>query len=466
MPSTEETLANAWNVHQRGNPGQAEQIYRGVLQKEPNNANAWCYWGIAMHDLRQYDRAVQAYENAIRIQPQFPIALNNMGNSLRYLGRVADADAAFQKALDQSPKYFNALRNRGTLHAWTGRIDLAFDYYYQAMKLNQTDAELHRNLGVIHLLQGNFKEGWKEYRYRWQCTEAIQHPYSQPKWNGQPLDGKRVLLYAEQGLGDTLHFIRFANELKKLGARTIAHIQPQLLAILQSCRGIDEMVPNTFRVESSFDYHCSLIDVADVLNIDATNIPASVPYLQASPNLVQYWRGVMANSLPKARLRIGINWQGNPDHQADMFRSFPLQSMVPLAEIEGVQLIRLQKGKGSEQVSRWNHAQRIYCLPEEVDQTSGAFMDTAAILQELDVVVTSDTALAHLAGALGVKTCVVLGFTPDWRWLQYRSDSPWYPTVRLFRQTEIGDWSSTLEEVAESLRNEILDIDRKTVSSS
>lgn len=139
--------------------------------------------------------------------------------------------------------------------------------------------------------------------------------------------------------------------------------------------------------------------------------------------------------------------------------------MAPLAEIDGVQLISLQKGKGSEQLSRWDHAQRVFCLPEEVDQTSGAFMDTAAILQELDVVVTSDTALAHLAGSLGVKTCVVLGFTPDWRWLQYRSDTPWYPSVRLFRQTEIGEWSSILEEVARSLRNELLDIDRNTVSS-
>jgi Flp pilus assembly protein TadD len=454
MPSTEEILQQAWQVHQRGNPSKAEQVYRSVVEKEPRNANAWCYLGIAMHDLKQYAQAVRAYENAIKLQPQFPIALNNMGNSLRYLGRVADADAAFQKALDQSPKYFNALRNRGTLHAWTGRIDLAFEYYHQAMQLNPNDAELHRNLGVIHLLQGNFAEGWREYRYRWQCAEAIQHAYRQPKWSGEPLEGKTILLYAEQGLGDTIHFVRFAKELKKLGAKTIVHIQPQLLAILQSCKGIDELIPNSLRVESPFDYHCSLIDVADVMQIDATSIPCEIPYLTASPNLVQYWQSAWSRSLPHARIRIGIHWQGNADHQADMFRSFPLQCMLPLEKIEGVQLVSLQKGNGTEQLRTWPGKETIFCLPEDVDTTSGAFMDTAAIMRQLDYVVTSDTSIAHLAGALGVQTCIVLGFTPDWRWLQLRPDSPWYPTIRLFRQTEIGEWTTVLQEVANYISNQ------------
>lgn len=454
MPSTEETLQQAWKIHQQGNAAQAEKIYRDVLQREPNHANAWCYWGIAMHDLRRYAQAVQAYENAIRLQPNFPIAWNNMGNSLRYIGRVADADAAFQHALDQSPQYFNALRNRGTLHAWTGRIDLAFEYYYQAMQLNPHDAELHRNLGVIHLLQGNFREGWKEYRYRWQCAEAVQHRYPQPKWNGESLEGKTILLYAEQGLGDTLHFVRFSEILSKKGARTILHIQPQLLAILQQCKGIGELVPNSLQVETPFDYHCSLIDVADILGIDASNIPSQVPYLFAKPSLISFWANGLQRAIPPSPFRIGLNWQGNPDHQADMFRSFPLKSMECLAELDGVQLISLQKGKGTEQLEHWQGKKIIYCMPEEVDQSSGAFMDTAAILHALDYVVTSDTSLAHLAGGMGIKTCLVLGFTPDWRWLQYRSDSPWYPSLRVFRQTAIGEWNPVLQEVAEFLRGE------------
>lgn len=451
MQSSADQLNQAWQIHQRGGIAQAEQVYRSVLQNEPNNANAWCFWGIAMHDLRRYAEAVAAYENAIRLQPIFPIAFNNLGNSLRFLGRVADADKCFETALSQSPGYFNAVRNRGTLHAWTGRIDLAFQYYHEAMQLNPQDAELHRNLGVIHLLNGNFTDGWREYRYRWLCKEAISHPYSQPKWSGQPLQGKTILLYAEQGLGDTIHFARFAAVVKSLGARTIVHTQPALLALLQCCKGIDVLLPSTLPVQVPFDYHCSLIDVADVLNINSETVPAEIPYLHPSAGIVEYWRTALDRTLPQSKLRIGINWQGNPDHQADMFRSFPLSALKPLANLDDAVLLSLQKGAGVEQLGKWQEKKIIYCLPEDVDQTSGAFMDTAAIIQSLDYVVTSDTALAHLAGALGVKTCLILGFTPDWRWLLSRSDCPWYPSLKLFRQNTIGDWGPVVDEVCQFL---------------
>lgn len=451
MPTTDEVLAQTWQIHQQGNAAHAEQVYRSVLQREPKHVNAWCYYGIALHDLKKYEQSVVAYEQAIALQPNFPVALNNMGNSLRYLGRVADADQAFQRAIDLSPNYFNAFRNRGTLHAWTGRIDLAFKYYHQAMLLNPTDAELHRNLGVIHLLQGNFEEGWREYDYRWQCSEAIQHRYAQPKWTGQPLNGKKILLYCEQGLGDTIHFIRFAKTLQDQGAITIAHIQPALLALLQGCKGIHQLVPNSLPLDQSFDYHCSLLDVAKVLKIDNTNIPQEVPYIHAPDRLIEYWGNVLAKSLEPSKRRIGIVWQGNPDHQADMFRSVPLSAMVPLANIEGVQLISLQQGAGTEQLKNWTGYKPIACLPNDIDKSSGAFMDTAAILHHLDCVVTSDTSMAHLAGALGMPTCVMLGFTPDWRWQQSRTDSPWYPTLSLFRQRKIGEWNPVIDEIKDFL---------------
>jgi Tfp pilus assembly protein PilF len=453
MASTDEILAQTWVIHQKGQHAHAEQVYRNVLSREPNHVNAWCYLGIALHDLRRYAEAVAAYQRAISLQPQFPIALNNMGNSLRYLGRVAEADASFQRAIDLSPEYFNAYRNRGTLHAWTGRIDLAFQYYHQAMQLNPSDAELHRNLGVIHLLQGNFKEGWAEYDYRWKCAEAIQHRYAQPKWTGQSLEGKTILLYSEQGLGDTIHFIRFAKALKDRGAKTIVHFQPALLALLQCCQGIDYLIPNTLQTEQPFDYHCSLLDVAKVLEINDTNVPNEVPYLCVPQNLKDYWGMILGKALPLSKLRVGINWQGNPDHQADMFRSFPLKMLQPLADIEGVQLISLQRGHGSEQIQGWRGSQRIFTLPEDIDQSSGAFMDTAAIIQHLDWIVTSDTSLAHLAGALARPTCILLGYTPDWRWLQHRADSPWYPTCKLFRQPRVGDWHAVVAEVEAFLKN-------------
>ncbi len=451
MPNTDELLAQTWQVHQQGNATQAEQVYRSVLEREPNHVNGWCYLGIALHDLKKYAQSVEAYQKALALQPNFPVALNNLGNSLRYLGRVQEADDAFQRALDLSPEYFNAYRNRGTLHAWTGRIDLAFKYYEQAMKLNPSDAELHRNLGVIHLYQGNFIEGWREYAYRWKCAEAIQYNYQQPKWQGEQLQGKTILLYCEQGLGDTIHFIRFAKELKDRGATTIAHIQPPLLALLQGCKGIDYLIPNSLKIEQHFDFHCSLLDVAQVLKVDDSNIPNKVPYIHTAKHLIDYWRAVLDRELPAAKLRVGIVWQGNQDHQADMFRSVPLSALTPLSEIDGIQLISLQRGFGTEQLKSWNGSKIIYCLPENIDQSSGAFMDTSAILEYLDLIVTSDTSMAHLSCALGRPTCVMLGYTPDWRWLQNRPDSPWYPSCKLFRQTQVGDWGNVVREIGQHI---------------
>jgi len=454
MSDSHQKLLDAWRVHQQGNLAAARQTYEEVLRKEPNNANAWCYLGIVLHDQRDYANAVDAYQKAIAIQPTFPIALNNLGNSLRYLGRIDEADQRFAQAILIKPDYFNAYRNRGTLHAWTGRIDLALKYYADAMRFQPQDAELHRNLGVINLLQGNFEVGWDEYRHRWNCREAIPHAYSQPKWTGQDLQGKTILLYAEQGLGDTLHFVRYAKILQDRGAKTIVHAQPQLTAILQGCPGITSLVPNSWKVDAPFDYHCSLIDVADVLKTYLSNIPGNVPYIHIPENLVSFWKRKLNEIFPPAKRRIGIVWQGNPDHQADMFRSFPLASLEPLSQLDDVQLISLQFGRGSEQIQQWTQNKPIYTLPKDIDRSSGAFMDTAAILHHLDWIVTSDTSMAHLAGALARPTLILLGFTPDWRWLLDRQDSPWYPTAKLVRQRTIGQWHAVGQQAADFLAEE------------
>lgn len=451
IPDSQQKLIAAWRIHQQGNTAAARQTYEEILRQEPSNANAWCFLGIALHDQRDYPNAVEAYERALRLQPAFPIALNNLGNSLRYLGRIEESDQRFQQAIDLKPDYFNAYRNRGTLHAWTGRIDLALKYYADAMRLHPQDAELHRNLGVIGLLQGNFEEGWKEYRHRWNCTESIQHRYAQPKWSGQNLQGKTILLYAEQGLGDTIHFVRYAKILQEQGARTIVHAQAPLMALLQGCDGINTLLPNTWQIDQPFDYHCSLIDAADMLGTNLSNIPSQVPYLSPPMSLVGYWKRQLDQVLPPAKRRIGLVWQGNPDHQADMFRSLPLSSLEPLSQLDDVQLVSLQFGKGSEQIKQWKGSKPIYELPEQVDRSSGAFMDTAAIVHHLDWIVTSDTSMAHLAGALARPTMVLLGFTPDWRWLLDRDDSPWYPSLRLVRQQRIGEWDNVGRQAADYL---------------
>ena len=450
MTTVEHELHRAWQIHQQKQYQQAEQIYRKVLQSAPENANGWCYLGIVLHDQRQYQGAVDAYERALHLQAEFPIALNNLGNSLRYTGDYERADSCFQKAIDLKPDYLNAYKNRGTLHVWTGGIDKGLHYYEQALKINPNEAELHRNLGVIYLLQGRFEEGWPEYRWRWRVGD-LHRPFGNiPVWEGQDLAGKSIVLTAEQGLGDTINFARMACTLRESGANTTIYCQPPLVALLQAAPDMGNVYPNSLALQTPMHFQCSLLDTADVIGLNETSIPAPNAYLQPSENLSAYWRSVIKQN-DKQVLRIGISWQGNPDHQADAFRSFPLSQFEVLSELPGVELISLQAGFGSEQISNWQGAKPLRTLGDNVDKSSGAFMDTAAIMRCLDLVITSDTAIAHVAGALGVPTWIALGFVPDWRWLLDRQDSPWYPSVKLFRQPKIGDWDSVFQAIRRQL---------------
>jgi Flp pilus assembly protein TadD len=449
MSALQNELQRGWQIHQQRRFAEAEQIYRNVLGKSPTDANAWCFLGIVLHDQRQYGVAVECYRKALKLNPDFPIALNNLGNSLRYVNCVEEADECFQKAIDLKPDYLNAFKNRGTLHVWTGALERGLGYYEQALKLNPNEAELHRNLGVIYLLQGRFQEGWNEYRWRWRVGDLHRTNTTIPVWDGSDLTGRRILLTAEQGLGDTLNFVRFAQVLRNRGAQTLVHCQPSLLALLQNAPKLGPLYPNSLTIEQPMDVQCSLVDAADILKIDESNIPNNGPYLFPSPQLTGYW----ARRLPRqsGRRRIGIAWQGNPDHQADVFRSLPLKCFEPLSEIPGIELISLQSGVGTEQLAEWNGAKSVVSLGPEVDKTSGAFMDTAAIMVQLDLVITSDTSIAHLAGALGVPTWIALNYVPDWRWLLQRADSPWYPSVRLFRQDELGDWLGVFRKIRGAL---------------
>jgi tetratricopeptide (TPR) repeat protein len=453
MPDVQAELSRGWTLHQQQRYQDAEQIYRRVLATAPQHAAAWCYLGIALHDQRQYPQAVEAYRHALTLQPEFPIALNNLGNSLRYVGEIEQADSCFEKAIQLKPDYVNAYKNRGTLHVWTGDLERGLGWYEQALRIQPNEAELHRNVGVIYLLQGRFQEGWEEYRWRWRVGDLHRPGTQAPVWDGSDPAGKTLLLSVEQGLGDTLNFIRFARVLRQRGARTIVHCQAPLLALLQQSPELGRLYPNTLPLTDPIDAHCSLLDVADLLHVDADSVPAYDRYLKPADSLVSYWRARLPK--PPGKFRIGIAWQGNPDHQADLYRSLPLKQFETLADLPGIELISFQSGFGSEQLTAWAGATPIVQLGAEVDKSSGAFMDTAAIMTDVDLVITSDTSIAHLAGALGVPTWIALSYVPDWRWLLGRDDSPWYPSVRLFRQPTLGDWSSVFQAMRTELAGRV-----------
>lgn len=448
MMTVGEALQRAWQTHQSGHIGAAENAYREVIRAVPENPDAHVYLGIALFDQLRYDEAATAYQEGLRLRDHFPIAWNNLGNALRMLGQIEAADAAFATALSQKPDYANALKNRGTLWVWAGEIERGLGWYQQAMQLAPEDAELHRNLGIIYLLQGRYAEGWEEYRWRWKLPGMPRPALPIPIWQGEPLGGKSIFIYPEQGLGDAIQFARMVGTLREHGAEVSLGCEPKLVPLFSGVRGVDTIIPTGGTLER-VDYHASLVDVADRTWRGAEKISGE-PYLEVPEALTTYWRRYLE---PLPGMRIGICWQGNPGHHADPYRSLPLKMFRPLMEIPNISWISLQHGFGSEQMGTVDFGDRLHRLPANLDQSGGAFLDTAAVMRGLDLVITTDTSAGHLAGALGVPTWLLLGRVPDWRWGLSGGTTPWYAAHRLWRQQTVGDWDSVLAAIAAELRS-------------
>ena len=295
---------------------------------------------------------------------------------------------------------------------------------------------------------GRFEQGWPGYEWRWKCKEfGSLPPFQPPLWDGSSLDGRTILVHAEQGLGDTLQFIRYVPSLHQRGGRVILMCQPPLVRLLTRSPGIERLLAHGDPVPE-FDVHTPLLSLPRLLGTTLESVPADVPYLEAEPQLVEAWRHRLG-SYPG--FKVGIVWQGNPKFRLDRLRSIPLAQFAPLARVPGVHLFSLQKGPGAEQLAAVTDRFPVTDLGRRLDD----FMDTAAVLKNLDLVISVDTAIAHLAGALGIPVWVALPFAPDWRWLMGREDSPWYPTMRLFRQTRPGQWEDVFHHIAEALQRRL-----------
>jgi hypothetical protein len=271
--------------------------------------------------------------------------------------------------------------------------------------------------------------------------------FAEPRWDGSPLDGRRILLHLEQGLGDTLQFIRYAPLVKARGGTVLLECPVELMPLLSRCQGIDRLLARGDELPA-FDVHAPLLSLPLLCRTTLTTIPARLTYLFADPDVVDHWRRDLASV---SAFKIGIVWQGNPDYVNDRYRSIPLAEFEPLARVPGVRLYSLQKGKGTDQLRALAGRFEIVELVPELDAAGGTFTETAAIMKNLDLVIGPDTAAVHLAGGLGVPVWVALMGRADWRWLRDRDDSPWYPTMRLFRQRQARNWKPVLERIAEEL---------------
>ena len=465
MNTPAQWLQQGWALHQKKQLTQAEELYRKALEADPQNANAYCYLGILHYDRKNYQESIAAYQHALRLQPTFPVAWNNLGNSLRHVAQPEAAEIAFLQALSQKPDYVNAHKNRGTLHVWEGKVELAKDCYRQALKFGPADPELLRNMGIIELLQGNYREGWPLYRHRWNVGDLRRPQLSAPVWQGEDPKGKTFFLYPEQGLGDTVHFVRTARWLKELGARTIVQCQANLLGLLRSCPGVDVLLPQPEMPTEPVDYQASLIDVADRLTFLTGDVPTEAPYLKVPKELIDFWGQNLARY--KNQPRVALVWRGNPDQAADHYRSTTLQALAPLGQLRGIHWISLQLGVSQAEAAQWQGNDPIMIMEGNVDKRHGAFMDTAAILHHVDLLISVDTSVAHVAGAIGVPTWLALNHVPDWRWLLDSPTSNWYPKHHLFRQVKPRDWASVFTAMRDtlSLQLKLVAIDRASAAT-
>ncbi len=426
---------------------EAFDCFEQALRLKPDYAEAHSSLGVAQLQQGRLDMAVASLETALRLRPDIAESHNNLGMGRFEQGRLAEAEASYRQALKLKPDYPGACNNLGVLLADQGRLTESLAFFREALRLNPDFVEVHTNLSYAHYLHGDFAPAWSEYEWRWKCPGNKPPSYSPPYWDGSSLEGKTILLFAEQGLGDSMQFIRYAPLVKERGATVIVQCQPALVRLLRRCPGIDRIIADGDEPPPT-DVLIPFMSLPRVFQTTLANIPAPIPYLSADPELRARWgRALRAVE----GFKIGIAWQGNPDHNRDRQRSAKLAAFEPLARVPGVRLVSLQKGKGREQLAE--HADRLGVL-DLSDQVED-YADTAAIVSHLDLVIAVDTSVVHLAGAMGMPVWVALPFLPEWRWLLEREDSPWYPTLRLFRQQSWGDWAGVFERLAASVRTRI-----------
>ena len=419
--------------------------YDRALALKPDYAEALNNRGKVLQTHRHYEEALASYDRALALKPDYAGTLNNRGNVLLALKRHEEALASYDRALALKPDYAGALNNRGTVLKELKRFKEALTSYDRALALEPDYAEAHCNKGLLYLLSEDFKSGWREYEWRRNMENVIfpRENFSQPQWTGsEDLSGKTILLIAEQGLGDTLQFCRYAGMVKARGARVLLEVQSSLKSLLVGLTGIDGIL-SYGEALPDFDYHYPLLNLPLVFNTELETIPARHSYINAPVDKVVYWKSRLKKLTPP---RIGLVWSGNPNHKNDHNRSIPLKLIINQLGDRHT-FITLQTEVRPDDREALESAGHIHFYGQELKD----FSDTAAIIENLDLVISVDTSTVHLAGALGKPVWVLLPFVPDWRWLLDRDDSPWYPTARLFRQTDRRDWDTVLAQVRSEL---------------
>ena len=426
------------------NYGAALNELRRVATEDPRNLAAYINLATVADQAGEYSLSLQAAESAIALDPHHAEAMFVLGVVLNRLQREGEAAAVYERLLTIAPTHHRAWDNLGQTHQALGQLDAAATCYRQACAVAPEDAESHYHLALLQLLQSDLRNGFRAYAWRWRAVPGLKrlaHPA--PVWDGvQPLKGRTILVADEQGFGDCLMFCRYLLLLRQQGARVIYACRVPLLPLLASWSGADRVIALQQADTVACDCQCSLLDLPYFLGTTATTIPQYAAYLTAEPDPIP------AACSPPDHVRAGIVWAGNPLHKHDRRRSIPFSDFVTVCGVPGVRYFNLMR----PQDLRATEAE-MFAMHHIVDlgATIHNFADTARAIAALDVVLTVDTSVAHLAGALGKPVWILLPFAPDWRWQTGRTDSPWYPSARLYRQHQIDAWGTVLDEVRRDL---------------
>lgn len=447
-PDFPEALSNLGlcRYRQKSLADAATALERALVHK-PDYADAHNNLGIVRQDQGRLDDAVACFRHALALRSDYAEAHSNLARALRHRGDPLSASEHALRALALNPALVKTYGVLGNCYLDEGNIEAVFEILHRGLARAPEDAELNWNLSIVELLRGHFPQAWNRYEWRFRTNPELERPFRQPRWDGAVHPGKRLLVHAEQGLGDTIQFARYLPLVKaRVGdaMEIVFECQRPLARLLRGLPGIDRLVvrEDDERVAAPFDLHIPLLSLPTLFGTTLDTIPALSP-LAADSDEAQQWTARLGKL---SGFKVGLVWAGNPDHRGDRQRSMTLSQLAPLADLDGVRLLSLQKGRETE---IREHGASLNII--ELGSQFSDFTATAAAIANLDLVVSVDTACAHLAAALGKPTWILLPFSPDWRWLLARTDSPWYPGVRLFRQPQRGDWDSVVHAVAQAL---------------
>ncbi len=467
---------------QRGQLESTLVLFQEALKADPGRADGFASLGLAFYTLKDFARALTSFDAGLRLAPNDAELRNRRGVALLELGRAREALEEFERVLDGAPHHVEALGNRANTLFKLNRPVEAIELYDRALKLKPGNAALWTNRAIalrrlerpqeallsakralaaqpdfaparfvdstVRLYLGDFAAGWRGYEWRWGGVMAKERrKIAAPLWLGEgDISGKTILLHAEQGFGDTIQFLRYAPLLAARGARVLLEVQPQLVRLLSGTGGVMQVLPRKAPLPP-FDLHCPLLSLPLAFGTTLDSIPAAVPYVGPPADVAEIWRERVAGMGAEGRPRIGLVWSGERAHDNDLNRSMSLAALSPVLDLPHLQFISLQHDVRDGDVPLLQTRADI----AQIGQEFSDFADTAAAIAQLDGVIAVDTAVAHLAGAMGKPLFLLLPYAADFRWLRERTDSPWYPSARLFRQQQFDDWTGAVESAAAGL---------------